>query len=691
MKKTILTLIMATLIIYILSANQNIFFYEDFDSSNYVPEGWSTTGWVRVTQDWGMGGTNCLSVILDEEGGHPTATVTLPTIGPLPPQAKLEFYYALSYWDYLYGGYALTSTVMGLTIQIRVNNQTLYTINNSTHNTAGFALREIDLSSFAGQIVTIEFNGLETGYDDIEFEVDNVKLYTTGMFDNDLAITSIQGSNVVNLGAEEMYFVDVKNIGVNFANDYVVKLYEGNTEIGSQEGTFLISQSSYTHTFTWIANKLGYNHLQAEIVWDSDQNLYNNKSTIFDVNVLQVGLEEIYIGNPDSQTTNFAVPFSYYYRTSISQTIYLDSELNHEGLISEIVYEFNGSPYNIVDPNTNHRIWMAITDKNVFTSLNDWVPYEDFDLVFEGTLPTNIPGWSEIVINLNNTFEYSSGNLVIMCERQYLTHFHLSNEFRVTNSTGFNRTIVANRDADGNYDLENLPTAREMLALYPNIAIRFGVPEVEIPYPPQNVMVEEIIIPVKAYVQYALVTWEAPEDSISRALESYNIYRSTEEDENDFASWVLVVSGVTDLEYLDEEWGMIDETYYYYYVQAEYSNNNLSDFTRSNLIEKKHIVDDSDQYVDILTTTLLGNYPNPFNPTTTISFQVDTDTNVAIEIFNLRGQKICTIVNDYFKAGKYNYIWNGTDDNDKRIASGVYFYRMNANNYSSVRRLVILK
>ena len=92
-----------------------------------------------------------------------------------------------------------------------------------------------------------------------------------------------------------------------------------------------------------------------------------------------------------------------------------------------------------------------------------------------------------------------------------------------------------------------------------------------------------------------------------------------------------------------------------------------------------------------IKTNLLANYPNPFNPTTTISFDNATEGNVTIEIFNIRGQRIKTLVNDSFDSGTHSIVWDGRDDNDREAASGIYFYKMQTSDYSATRRMILLK
>ncbi|RMD90888.1 MAG: T9SS C-terminal target domain-containing protein [Calditrichaeota bacterium] len=91
------------------------------------------------------------------------------------------------------------------------------------------------------------------------------------------------------------------------------------------------------------------------------------------------------------------------------------------------------------------------------------------------------------------------------------------------------------------------------------------------------------------------------------------------------------------------------------------------------------------------TFTLFQNYPNPFNPSTTIEFEIARNSRVQIKIFNLQGQEIRTLVNRSFPAGKFRIKWDGKDAHGQNVASGIYFYQMQVNNFHQVRRMTLLR
>ena len=83
---------------------------------------------------------------------------------------------------------------------------------------------------------------------------------------------------------------------------------------------------------------------------------------------------------------------------------------------------------------------------------------------------------------------------------------------------------------------------------------------------------------------------------------------------------------------------------------------------------------------------LSQNYPNPFNPSTTIKYDLPKESRVKIDIYDILGREVATLVNDIKKAGSYRIIWNAN-----RFASGVYLYRLQAGDYHEVRKLLLLK
>jgi PKD repeat protein len=99
------------------------------------------------------------------------------------------------------------------------------------------------------------------------------------------------------------------------------------------------------------------------------------------------------------------------------------------------------------------------------------------------------------------------------------------------------------------------------------------------------------------------------------------------------------------------------------------------------------------------TINIIYNFPNPFNPETTISFSVtqnavsgsDGSSFVNLAIFNVKGQKVKTLLNEHLIKGTHSVVWNGTDSNNKPVSSGIYFYKISSVNESVMKKMLLLK
>ncbi len=88
---------------------------------------------------------------------------------------------------------------------------------------------------------------------------------------------------------------------------------------------------------------------------------------------------------------------------------------------------------------------------------------------------------------------------------------------------------------------------------------------------------------------------------------------------------------------------------------------------------------------------LFANFPNPFNPETTIRYGVPKTAHVRLIIFNLRGQVVRTLVDEQQTAGFHGVKWDGLSDSGEKLASGVYVYRLKAEQFVQTRQMLMLK
>ena len=116
---------------------------------------------------------------------------------------------------------------------------------------------------------------------------------------------------------------------------------------------------------------------------------------------------------------------------------------------------------------------------------------------------------------------------------------------------------------------------------------------------------------------------------------------------------------------------------------------NTSTFEISNLDSEIIVSSSFGEYVDVTTITqfsVLSNYPNPFNPTTTINFAIPADAAVSLSIYNLQGREVVALVDGNMDAGYHSVIWNADTH-----SSGVYFVKMVAGSYVNTQKIMLVK
>lgn len=102
--------------------------------------------------------------------------------------------------------------------------------------------------------------------------------------------------------------------------------------------------------------------------------------------------------------------------------------------------------------------------------------------------------------------------------------------------------------------------------------------------------------------------------------------------------------------------------------------------------------EDFDDKVEYSEAGLVStNYPNPFNPTTTINFCLSSDSNVSIEVYNVKGQKVKNLINQKMVAGNNSVVWNGDDNKGSKVSSGIYFYKVKTDQSTVMKKIMLLK
>ena len=93
-------------------------------------------------------------------------------------------------------------------------------------------------------------------------------------------------------------------------------------------------------------------------------------------------------------------------------------------------------------------------------------------------------------------------------------------------------------------------------------------------------------------------------------------------------------------------------------------------------------------------TSIKSTYPNPFNPETTIEYEISStgpDIFTELAIYNISGQKVCQLVSEKKTPGTFFVKWNGKDKNGLMVSTGIYFAKLQVNNYISVKKILFVK
>ncbi|MBA4407748.1 hypothetical protein C0389_10770 [bacterium] len=96
-------------------------------------------------------------------------------------------------------------------------------------------------------------------------------------------------------------------------------------------------------------------------------------------------------------------------------------------------------------------------------------------------------------------------------------------------------------------------------------------------------------------------------------------------------------------------------------------------------------------YSSFLNEYIRQNYPNPFNPSTNIKYALPQNSFVSIKVYDILGREVKTLVNTELPAGNHSIIWKGDDNDGQSISSGTYFYKIQSDNFSQVKKMILMK
>lgn len=168
-----------------------------------------------------------------------------------------------------------------------------------------------------------------------------------------------------------------------------------------------------------------------------------------------------------------------------------------------------------------------------------------------------------------------------------------------------------------------------------------------------------------------VLNWSVPQ---AYNLTGYNIYMNEQ-----------IIDSVVENTYSVS----INNGEYSFYVTALYGQ---VESEASNIINVtvQQVTSNSNQ-VSEATELTLNNYPNPFNPSTSISFNLPENSRVNLAIYDLKGRKVTELINQEMVQGQHSFKWNGRDKHNRSLASGIYFYTLRTNNSSLTKKMIMQK
>jgi hypothetical protein len=188
---------------------------------------------------------------------------------------------------------------------------------------------------------------------------------------------------------------------------------------------------------------------------------------------------------------------------------------------------------------------------------------------------------------------------------------------------------------------------------------------------------------------YVLLTWTSQSES---NLLGYNVYRNESHDLSSAVRISDTIAGTNTSQaqvytYYDQE--LDDAGTYYYWLQSMDLDGSACFFGP---VSVAFSTGGEAGSPGIPTITQLENaYPNPFNPSTTIHYQLKDPGKVEIDIYNVKGHRVHSFSRYHDTPGRYGIVWDGCDDSGNALASGVYLYKMRSGSYSAIKKLVLQK
>jgi hypothetical protein len=373
----------------------------------------------------------------------------------------------------------------------------------------------------------------------------------------------------------------------------------------------------------------------------------------------------IQLGVGDLSTTSLEPsPLNVSYRSIRNQMIYSSRDLALGGLPSDATITHIG--FYIVEPPDQVLPSFRIRMRHVPATLpiaHTGAPWTVNDNLGNKTLAGT--GWE--MFELTTPFVWSGSNILLDTAFNLVAEASETGRIRIVNSQNGYRYTRNNSSSQTETSTIFLADYKPQLMVYYTTATN-----VELAAPTS--------LDATPTIDGIQLNWSGLTHTAINTFVSYRIYRDG----------LVLNTNLVSVDSFVDKTAIYGENYAYK-VTAIYISGESSPTNTVNV----DFVSDSDIVVSPAVVKLLGNYPNPFNPTTTIIFSVvamsPSPVNVQIDVYNIRGQKIKQLVNDSFPDGTHNIVWNGTSDTGLSVASGVYLYKVQAGGSSAVGKMILIK
>jgi len=487
-----------------------------------------------------------------------------------------------------------------------------------------------------------------------------------------LSLRKFDGLTYAGLNSPIDYTIVVKNNGRMPTNAYSVKLMSGATELTTVVGSLIQPNETLTVYIPYSFTSAGDYVVRAVLDFPENEGQGSMSSSSISTKVYPAGYVPVFVGKRPADSYSNQPPHDSMNKSSLAQMIYREEMLRDvRGSITEVTFYYMRShgdnPQNCVG-----SLFFSPTDLDIvgytgFWHDNMFEPFDQYTEVFNDILPWNVPAGGNIPVTfeLSQPYEYTGGNLSVMTyvpwfddePYNYATNAAIWEHNEVgywsSASTGHNATPL---------DLENFVC--EIVFWGQSLPNTLFVCQTEGFGSITGTVIDNYENPVHA----ALVELE-DRFVFTNAQGKFRIDLVTP------GTYSLFVSK-TDHQSAEVQ-------------GVEVFANEVTHI--SDDIVLTSFTSDGDIIAKPMATLLKANYPNPFNPSTTIDFTLAKPSVVKIDIFNIKGQRVKEVVSGSYSAGKHSVVWNGDDTSGHLVGSGVYFYRMTASGYSSTRKMLLMK